>query len=139
VVPSRFPPSIPFLVQEVPNDLSSYGFACRRRRRFFQENGLICHFNGLWLQLVDLNGWISSYWKPLIKEYLFIHPCAKGSFIAKFDLAEDKDLILDSGPWFWGKTGLCLIHLTPCFNPLIVILTSTPIWVCLPNTLALLG
>jgi hypothetical protein len=36
----------------------------------------------------------------------FIHPCAKGFFIVEFDIEEDHDLILSSGLWFWGNSGL---------------------------------
>jgi hypothetical protein len=70
---------------------------------YFQENDLICWFNGSWPWLVDLNGCISSHWNPLIKEDFFIHPCSNGFFNTEFDIAADQDLILDSCPWFCGK------------------------------------
>jgi hypothetical protein len=100
---------------------------------YFGEIFLICRFNGLWLRLVDLNGWITSHWKPLIKEYLFIHPCPKGFFIVEFDLAADRDVILDSCPWLWGKSGFFMMVWTPCFNPLTVVLSSSPVWVRVLN------
>jgi hypothetical protein len=74
---------------------------------------LCVHFNGLWPHLVDLHKWILDSWKPEIKEEDFIYPYAKGFFIVEFDLAEDMDLILNSGPWFWGNSRLCMKPWTP--------------------------
>jgi hypothetical protein len=73
------------------------------------------------------------FWKPLIKEYLFIHPFTKGFFIVEIDLAEYTYVILDSIPWFWRNKGFFLMPWNPCFNPLIVILTLDPVLICLPN------
>jgi hypothetical protein len=120
-------------VKEAPAISLRMGQEAEDEEVYFRENALICRFNGFWPRLVDLNGWISAHWKPLIKEDLFIHPCPKGFFIAEFDLAADRDLILASGPWFWGNSGLCLMVWTPCFNPLNTVLSSAPVWVRLPN------
>jgi hypothetical protein len=51
-----------------------------------------------------------------LKEEAFIYPCAKGFFIVEFDLVEDRDLILNFGPWFWGNLGLCMKPWTPSFD-----------------------
>jgi hypothetical protein len=126
-------PSVSCSVKEAPTISLLMGQEAEDEEVYFRENALICRFNGLWPRLVDLNGWISAHWKPLIKEDLFIHPCSKGFFIAEFDLAADRDLILASCPWFWGNSGLCMMVWTPCFNPLTVVLSSAPVWVRLPN------
>jgi hypothetical protein len=47
--------------------------------------------------LICTNGFSDS-WKPELKEEAFIYPCAKGFFIVEFDLAEDRDLILNLDP-----------------------------------------
>lgn len=126
-------PSASCSVKEAPAISLLMGQEAEDEEDYFRENALICRFNGLWPRLVDLNGWISAHWKPLIKEDLFIHPCSKGFFIAEFDLAADQDLILASCPWFWGNSGLCMMVWTPCFNPLNTVLSSAPVWVRLPN------
>jgi hypothetical protein len=94
---------------------------------------LICRFNGLWPRLVNLHEWMSRSWLPVLKGEVFIHPCAQGFFIVEFDLQEDKDLIFSSGPWFWGCSGLCMKPWSPSFDPSKDSLSSTPVWVRLPN------
>jgi hypothetical protein len=99
-ISSCSPPFSTCLVQEAPTISLLMGQEAEDEEVYFRENSLICRFIGLWPWLMDLNGWISSHWNPLIKEYFFIHPCLKGFFIAEFDLAADRDLILDSCPCF---------------------------------------
>jgi len=67
-----------------------------------------------------------------MQEQAFIHPCAKGFFIVEFDIEEDRDLILNLGPWFWGNSILCMKPWTP-FNLATDILSSTLVWARLPN------
>jgi hypothetical protein len=67
---------------------------------FYNTNGIFYHFNDLWLHPFDFHKWISDSWKPQLKEEAFIYPCANGFFIVEFDLVEDRDLILNYGPWF---------------------------------------
>lgn len=69
-------------------------------KKFFKEKGMVCRVNGLWPRLEDLFKWITATWKLEIKKEAFIYPCAKGYFIVEFNLAEDIDLILNSGAWF---------------------------------------
>jgi len=130
---ARSSPFAPCSIQEAPMISLLMGQDVEDEEVYLRENALICQFNGLWPQIVDLNGWITSHWKPLIKENLFIHPCPKGFFIVEFDLPVDRDLILDSCPWFWGNSSFCMMAWTPCFNPLTVVLSSAPVWVKLLN------
>jgi hypothetical protein len=80
-------------------------------------NALLCiGLMVLWPCLVDLHDWISKFWKPKMKVEAFIRPCAKGYFIVEFDLSEDRDWILDPGPWSWGNSNLCMKPWTPCLG-----------------------
>jgi len=53
----------------------------------------------------------------MINENVFIRPHAKGFFIVEFDIAEDKDLILDAGPWFWGNSWFVHEAMISLFQP----------------------
>lgn len=53
----------------------------------------------------------------MIKKKVFIRPHAKGFFIVEFDIAEDKDLILDAGPWFWGNSWFVHEAMVSLFQP----------------------
>jgi hypothetical protein len=75
---------------------------------YYRSMSLVCRFNGFWPKLADLNNWISATWIPIMQKEAFIHPCAKGFFIVEFDIEEDRDLIFNSGLWFWGNSGLCM-------------------------------
>ena len=90
-------------------------------------------FQWFWPKLVDLNSWISVTWIPNVQHQAFIHHCAKGFFIVEFNIEEDHDLILNSSPWFWGNSGLCMKPWNPSFNTATDILSSTHVWVRLPN------
>jgi hypothetical protein len=77
---------------------------------YYRSVSLVCRFNGFWPKLVDLNSWISTTWIPIMQQQAFIHPCAKGFFIVEFDIEEDRDLILNSGPVVLGQ--LRFVHET---------------------------
>ena len=51
-----------------------------------------------------------------MQQQAFVHPCAKGFFIVEFDIEEDRDLILNLGLWFSGKSGFGMKPWTPSFN-----------------------
>jgi len=99
----------------------------------FSESALVCRFNGFWPQLTALHSWISEVWKPLIPDAINIYPCARGFFIVDFENRESRQCILDSGPWFWDKSGLFLRPWYPSFDPSTAVITSAPVWVRLPN------
>jgi hypothetical protein len=121
------------LVHEAPTPTISLKKDAISKLAHLSSTTLICRFNGLWPQLVDIHDWISRSWAPDLKGDVFIHPCARGFFIAEFDLKEDRDLIFSYGPWFWGSSGLCLKPWTPSFDPSKDSLSSAPVWVQLPN------
>jgi hypothetical protein len=127
------PSSSSFLVQEAPSLVIPMGQDVDEEEEYYRSMSLVCRFNGFWPKLVDLNNWISATWIPIMQQQAFIHPCAKGFFIVEFDIQEDRDLIFNSGPWFWGNSGLFMKPWSPSFNPATDILSSTPVWVRLPN------
>jgi hypothetical protein len=133
VLQQSFAPSSSLLVQESPPLVIPMGQDAEEEEEYYRSVSLVFRFNGFWPKLADLNSWISVTWIPIMQEQAFIHPCAKGFFIVDFDIEEDRDLILNLGPWFWGNSGLCMKPWTPSFNPTINILSSAPVWVRLPN------
>jgi len=127
------PLSSSFLVKEAPSPVIPMGQDAEEEEEYYRSVSLVCCFNDLWPKLVDLNSWISATWIHVMQQEAFIHPCAKGFFIVKFDLQEDHDLIFNSRPWFWGNSGLFMKPCSPSFNPATHILSSAPVWVRLPN------
>ena len=99
----------------------------------FSESALICRFNGFWPQVIALHNWISEVWKPIISDEINIYPCARGFFIVDFENPESRQCILDSGPWFWEKSGLFMKPWNPSFDPSTAVITSAPVWVRLPS------
>jgi hypothetical protein len=127
------PSSLSLLVQEALSLVIPMGQDVDEEEEYYRSVSLVCHFNGFWPKLADLNNWISATWIPIMKQQAFIHPCAKGFFIVEFDMQEDRDLVFNSGLWFWGNSGLCMKPWSPSFNPATDILSSAPVWVRLPN------
>ena len=67
---------------------------------------LICRFNGYWPKLAKLHSWLDASWKPLLQQPFSIYPCAWGFFVIDFDKQEDRSIIEEAGPWFWGNSSL---------------------------------
>jgi len=99
----------------------------------FFESALICRFNGFWPRFTALHSWISKVWKPVISNAINIYPCVRGFFIVDFENFESRQCILDSGLWFWENSGLFMKPWNPSFDPSTTVITSTPVWVRLPN------
>lgn len=68
----------------------------------------ICRFNGFWPKFDVLNQWIYAAWSSNCEIYL----CPKGFFIVRFRAVQEREHILNKGPWFWGNAGL---FMTPWF------------------------
>ena len=92
----------------------------------FSESALICLFIGFLPQLTALHNLISKVWKPVISDEIDIYPCARGFFIVDFENPESRQRILDSGPWFWEKSGLFMKPWNPSFDPSTTVITSAP-------------
>ena len=67
---------------------------------------LICRFNGLCPQLVDLHRWITEVWKHFIPGEISILLFARGFFVVDFESPEERKVIQYFGPWFWEILGL---------------------------------
>ncbi|XP_059067593.1 uncharacterized protein LOC131858381 [Cryptomeria japonica] len=101
----------------------------------FSTQGVICRFRGFWSSLPQLHSWNSEHWEPLIIGKVHIYPMAKGVFVAKFENAQDKNIILCDHYFSWeGKFMLMMIKpWYSDFNPSSEMFNKIPFWVLLPN------
>ena len=67
---------------------------------------LIGKFVGIWPNERDLIRWIQLVWKP--KGHYDLQLGAKGFFAIIFLNKEDRDIILEGGPYFFFLAGLYL-------------------------------
>lgn len=93
------------------------------------KNAVICRFNGFWPKTDALYQWIHTTWT----EHCQINLCSKGFFIVNFYTEEEKERILNEGPWFWGNAGLFITPWFPEFDPNTMVVTRMPVWVRLHN------
>ena len=96
---------------------------------------IICIFNGLSPRLVDFHKWISTVWDPISSDKKTIYPLARGFLIAQFISVEERNTIMDVGPWFLGNSRLFMEPWYPSFDPSSTVITSALAWVRLPNLL----
>lgn len=61
-----------------------------------QKYAVICRFNGFWPRTDVLYQWIHLVWTKNCEIYLY----PKGCFIVRFHIEEEKETILNQGPWF---------------------------------------
>lgn len=66
------------------------------------QNAVICRFNGYWPKSNALHQWIFANWSSNYEIYL----CPKGFFIVRFNTEQERENIINQGPWFWGNVGL---------------------------------
>jgi hypothetical protein len=71
--------------------------------------------------------WIAAKWKP--KAHFDIQLGSKGFFTIIFTQLDDRDIILEGGPYFFNSAGLYLWNWTKCFNPNKEDFTWTPVWI----------
>lgn len=93
------------------------------------KHAVICRFNGFWPNSDALHHWILSTWSPDCE----IHLCSKGFFIVSFTTEQERDNIINQGPWFWGKDGLFTTPLFPEFDANTMKISTMPVWVKLYN------
>ena len=72
----------------------------------WKEKSLIGKFVGIWPKEKDLIKWISSVWNP--KGHYDLQLGSKGFFTIIFFNQEDRDQILEGGPYFFFSAGLYL-------------------------------
>lgn len=90
---------------------------------------VICRFNGFWPKSNALHHWILSTWSLDCE----IHLCSKGFFIVSFNIEQERDNIINQGPWFWGKAGLFTKPWFPEFDENTMKVSTVPVWVRLHN------
>lgn len=93
-------------------------------------HGVICRFKGFWPSLPLLHSWITSEWEPLISSKVHIYPMAKRFFVAKFDNAQDRNVILCDNFFSWEDKFLLMVKPWHSdFNPISETFKKFPIWV----------
>ena len=86
-------------------------------------------FVGVFPRERDLVHWIKSTWNP--KGHYDIHLGSKGFFNIIFFNQEDKDRVLEEGPYFLFLNGIYLETWKEIFNPKIEDMTESLVWICL--------
>ena len=84
---------------------------------------------GIWPKEKDLIRWISEFWNP--KGHYDLQLGSKGFFTIIVFNQEDRDQILEDGPYFFFSAGLYLRPWKERFNPETEDLTVAPVWICL--------
>ena len=79
----------------------------------WKEKALIGKFLGVWLKERDLVWWIQGTWKP--KGHYNLQFGAKGFFTIIFFNKEDRDRVLEGGPYFFSA-GIYLCPWKELFN-----------------------
>lgn len=93
------------------------------------KNVVICRFNGFWPKSDALHQWIYSYWTSDCD----IHLCSKGFFIVSFHTEQERDSIINQGPWFWGNVGLIITPQFAKFDANTMKILIIPVWVRFHN------
>ena len=97
------------------------------RIEYMRDHALIGKFIGTWPTERALRSWIHSKWHP--KGHISLHLGAKGFFTAVFNYLEDRNRILDGGPYFFNSAGLFLKGWVERFNPDKEDLRNAPVWI----------
>ena len=92
-----------------------------------KERALIGKFVGIWPSKKTLTWWINTTWKP--QGHYDLQLGAKGFFTVIFFNEEDRNRILESGPYFYNSAGLFLRPWREIFNLDNENLTIAPVWI----------
>ena len=84
--------------QSIPSIQIKYD-KVRGKIKLWKERDLIEKFVGVWLKERDLVHWIKSVWNP--KGHYDMHLGSKGFFTIIFFNQEDRDRVLEGGPYFF--------------------------------------
>ena len=82
---------------------------------------------GIWLREKDLIEWINGVWKP--KGHYDLRLGSKGFFTIIFFNQEDRDRILEGGPYFFFSAGIFLRPWKERFNPETEDMMVAPVWI----------
>ena len=102
-----------------------------------RDHVLIGKFIGIWPTKRALRSWISTKWNP--KGHITLHLGPKGFFTAVFNCLEDRNRIMDGGPYFFNSAGLFLKGWVERFNPDKEDLSYAPVWIRLHSLLWNIG
>ena len=80
-----------------------------------KEHAVICKFMGIWPLERALKGWIQEKWNP--KGAIELQLGSKRFFTVVLSLLEDKDRIVEGGPYFFNSTGLYMTFWKENFMP----------------------
>ena len=83
--------------------------------QYMRDHALIGKFIGIWSNKKALWGWIAVKWSPKGNITLQLRP--KGFFTAIFNYLEDRNMVLDGGPYFFNAANLYLRGWVERFNP----------------------
>eukprot|EP00253_Pinus_taeda_P005142 PITA_05142 len=97
------------------------------RIQYMRDHALIGKFIGIWPTERALSSWINTKWAP--KGHISLHLGPKGFFTVVFNFLEDRNRILDGGPYFFNSAGLYLRAWVERFNPDKEDLSCTPVWI----------
>ena len=86
----------------------------REKIGLWKEKSLIRMFVGIWHRERDLIKWINGVWKP--KGHYHLQLGSKGFFTIIFFNQEDRDRILEGGPYLFFSIGLYLRPWKERFN-----------------------
>lgn len=92
-----------------------------------KDHALIGKFIGLWPTEKALRSWINTKWKP--KGHITLQLGPKGFFTTIFNCLEDKNKVLDGGPYFFNAASLFLKGWVERFNPDMVDVSWAPVWI----------
>lgn len=90
------------------------GHQINAKIQYMKYHALIWKFIGLWLTEKALRSWINAKWHP--KGHITLQLGPKGFFTATFNCLEDKNRVLDGGPYFVNAAGLFLRGWVERFN-----------------------
>lgn len=97
------------------------------RIQYMKDHALIGKFIGFWPTEKALQGWIASKWKP--KGHVTLQLGPKGFFTAIFICIEDRNRVMDEGPYFFNSVGLYLRNWVERFNPDKENFNWAPVWI----------
>ena len=88
--------------------------AARGKIESWKEKSVIGKFVGIWLKEKDLINWINGVWNP--KGHYDLQLGSKGFFTIIFFNQEDRDRVMEGGPYFFFSVGLYLHPWKDHFN-----------------------
>lgn len=80
-----------------------------------RDHALIGKFIGLWPTEKELRGWIAAKWN--LKRHITLQLGPKGFFTAIFNCLEDRNRVMDGGPYFFNAASPYLRDWVERFNP----------------------